>query len=173
MQFQIPQFIDAEDKIVGPLTLKQFLYVAAAGGLSFLFFVFLQTWIFLFLAIPIMVIGIGLAFFKVNGQSLPTVVGNAFRFYWGPQRYTWQPSNPQLPKNAATIKESVGLTESIENVLRGLALKNAWRYIQTGSKPKEEPILAPPKAPEKSKEQYQIFRRITGERRAAKRVDYR
>ena len=55
-------------------------------------------------------------------------------------------------------------------MVRGLALKNAWRYIQTGSQTKEEPA---PAAPTKSRERYQIFRKTSGERKAAKRVDYR
>ncbi|TSC61742.1 MAG: SsrA-binding protein, partial [Parcubacteria group bacterium Athens0416_74] len=32
MQFQVPQFIEVEDKIVGPLTFKQFVFIA--GGLG-------------------------------------------------------------------------------------------------------------------------------------------
>ena len=35
MHFQTPQFIEIEDKIFGPLTLKQFIYLAGAAGLSF------------------------------------------------------------------------------------------------------------------------------------------
>ena len=35
MRFQVPQFIEVEDKIFGPLTLKQFIYLAGAGGLVF------------------------------------------------------------------------------------------------------------------------------------------
>ena len=44
MQFQVPQFIETEDKIVGPLTLRQFLYIGAAGLLSFLLFFVLKIW---------------------------------------------------------------------------------------------------------------------------------
>ena len=32
MQFHIPQYIDIEDKLFGPLTLKQAIYVAGGGG---------------------------------------------------------------------------------------------------------------------------------------------
>jgi hypothetical protein len=28
MQFRVPQFIDIEDKLFGPLTFKQFIYLA-------------------------------------------------------------------------------------------------------------------------------------------------
>ena len=34
MQFQVPQFIETEDKVVGPLTLRQFMYIAGAGAAS-------------------------------------------------------------------------------------------------------------------------------------------
>ena len=34
MMFSVPQFIDVEDKIIGPLTLKQFIYLAGGAGLS-------------------------------------------------------------------------------------------------------------------------------------------
>ena len=36
MQFQVPQFIEVEDKIFGPLTFKQFVYVAGGAGLAYL-----------------------------------------------------------------------------------------------------------------------------------------
>jgi len=37
MQFQVPQNIAMEDRIVGPLTLIQFIIVLVGGGISFLF----------------------------------------------------------------------------------------------------------------------------------------
>ena len=40
MQFQTPQFIETENKIIGPLTLKQFFYLAVGFGVSFTFFLF-------------------------------------------------------------------------------------------------------------------------------------
>ena len=41
MQFQVPQFIEIEDKIFGPLTFKQFIYLAGGGGLCFLLYTIL------------------------------------------------------------------------------------------------------------------------------------
>jgi len=41
MQFQVPQFIDIEDGS-SALTLKQFLYLAAAAAFSFILFFMLQ-----------------------------------------------------------------------------------------------------------------------------------
>ena len=36
MRFQVPQFIEVEDKIFGPLTLKQFLYTAGGAAVGFI-----------------------------------------------------------------------------------------------------------------------------------------
>lgn len=169
MQFQIPQFIETEDKIIGPFTLKQFLFIAAPALISFLFYLVLKTWIWFLLSVPLIALGVALAFLKINGRPFSTVFSNAFSYYWAPQTYVWQPKNPALPKNATTLRESISESLSLESILQGLALKNAWRYIQTGSKVKEEPA----KEAAKPKERYQIFRSTSGERRAAKRVDYR
>jgi len=171
MQFQIPQFIETEDRIVGPLTLKQFLALAIPAGLSFLMFLFLKAWLWFVLSAPLIGIGVALAFLKINGQQFTKVVANAFSFYFDPQAYVWQPKNPTLPKNETTLKQAGAGGFSLESVVRGLALKNAWRYIQTGSKPKEEEPQLP--TAEKTKERYQIWRGGSGERRAAKRIDYR
>ena len=74
MQFQIPQFIEVEAKIVGPLTLKQFMYLAAAGGISFASFFIFQTLLFVLITMFVGIIGIALAFIRYNGQPLPKII---------------------------------------------------------------------------------------------------
>ena len=49
MQFQVPQFIETEDKIVGPFTLRQFIYVAGAGLGSVILYFSVATWLWLIL----------------------------------------------------------------------------------------------------------------------------
>ena len=53
MEYQVPQFIEVEDKIVGPLTLKQFIYIAGAGGLCVVFFVYLPILFAFLLSAPV------------------------------------------------------------------------------------------------------------------------
>jgi len=38
MRFKVPQFIDIEDKIFGPFSFKQFVYLAGGAGLCYIFF---------------------------------------------------------------------------------------------------------------------------------------
>jgi hypothetical protein len=90
MQFQIPQFTEIEDKIIGPFTIKQFLYLLMGAFVIFILYKMLNFFIFLLLAIPVAVICIGLAFIKVNQQPLMNVIKNFFRFLKKPDFYVWK-----------------------------------------------------------------------------------
>lgn len=94
MQFQVPQFIDIEDKIFGPLTLKQFLYLAGAGALSFILFFAVQTPVWIGITILLMAIAAALAFIKYNGQTMLSTLGAVFRYLWFPKFYIWHYSAP-------------------------------------------------------------------------------
>lgn len=94
-QYQIPQFIEVEDKIFGPLTLRQFIYLAGAGGLSLLFFTLLP----LLLALPLIglsaAIGVAFAFYKVNGRPLIVAAEHAFSYFFGNKLYLWKQRQPE------------------------------------------------------------------------------
>lgn len=162
MQFQVPQFIETEDKIAGPFSLKQFVFLGGIALVCFLLFYVLQS---MFLAAVLSLIlaggGVALAFVKVNGKGLPSILGSALRFYWKPQTYVWQAENPSIRKEE--VIESSGL----QSIVSGVLLKNAWQNLQTGTK------TVTGTAVRKTQERYQIFQKITGERKAARRVDYR
>lgn len=165
MQFQVPQFIETEDKIVGPLTMKQFMYIGSAAGISFILFFTLKTGIWAILSIFILGAGAALAFVKVNGRELIKIVKAALRFYWQPQIYVWQSEETGFSKNEILKARR---DSAIENIIRGMALKRAWQKLQTGSKEaKTKQTMFKPK------EIYQIIERKTGEREIARRVDYR
>lgn len=100
MQFQVPQFLDVEDKIFGPLTLKQFLYVAGAGGVSFMLFFALEEWLWLICTVIVGIIAITLAFVKFNGRPAIYMFLSALKYAWFPKLYLWQYVTPaaQLPR---------------------------------------------------------------------------
>ena len=71
-EYKIPQKIDIEDKILGPFTLKQFLYMIGGGiTIYFLFLVFGTTNFIVFIAIsiPIALLVLALVFIQVNGRN--------------------------------------------------------------------------------------------------------
>jgi hypothetical protein len=168
MQFQVPQFIETEDKIIGPLTLRQFFYLAAGAAMILGAYFILELWLWIVVSVLAAGLAVGFAFVVVNGKPLPKMILSAFSFYWNPQIYVWQPAEPTLPKTEESARKA-GF--SLEKVIAGMALKNAWRYLQTGSKPAEELKVAEEQI--KTKEVYQVYRGITGEKKIARRVDYR
>ena len=169
MQFQVPQYIDVEEKIVGPLTLKQFLYIATASGLSFMLFFYVQTWLWFVLSLFLVGAAASLAFVKINGRPLVRVILSAVHFYWQPQTYVWQPEHPSMPKTKSTLpKPARGM--SLERIVSGLSLRSTWQNVQTGSKTFVEEGQ---RGFQRAKERYEIIQKISGERRAMKRVDYR
>ena len=102
MRFQVPQFIEVEDKIFGPLTLKQFIYIAGGAGLSFLIYVLLNSLIFAVLPIiAVMSISLGLAFYKLNNKPLINVAEYAFKYYIGNKLYIWKKEDKPRPKTQA------------------------------------------------------------------------
>lgn len=110
MRFQVPQFIEVEDKIFGPLTLKQFIYMAGGGGLSFIVYVFLNSFILAIVPIIlIMAVSAAFAFYKVptNGKRFVEVVEDAFKYYTGGKLYIWRKTEKERPKNTTTaIKDA-------------------------------------------------------------------
>ncbi len=91
MQYQVPQFIEVEDKIFGPLTLKQFLYVAGGGAVSFILWSVIPIkFVALIVVIPTMSFFLALAFYKVNGRPLINTVENAFSFMFSNKLYIWK-----------------------------------------------------------------------------------
>ncbi len=87
MRFQVPQFIETETKIVGPFTLKQFLYLAAGAVIIFILQYVLSFTYLIIAGTPIAVLAVALAFYKVDGVPFPQYLLMALSFLSGPKRY--------------------------------------------------------------------------------------
>lgn len=90
MRFEIPQFIEVEDKIFGPFTWKQFVYLVGGGGAVFMLFIFLPFPIFLILAAPVAALAAGLAFYPVNNQPLSLFLEAIFSYASRSRLYLWK-----------------------------------------------------------------------------------
>lgn len=90
MRFQVPQFTEIEDKIFGPLTLKQFLYLVGGGGGVFIIYSLLPLALAIFFGIPVALFALALAFYKVHNQPFIKVVENAFYYLTSTKLYLWK-----------------------------------------------------------------------------------
>lgn len=134
MQFTVPQFIEREAKIVGPLTFKQFAYVGGAAGLGLILYLsnISRSLFFLITAIAGL-LGIALAFVKINGKSLPVVLLNLLNYSFGPKIYFWGRKETS-PRLITTRKKEPVKEDSSAPVLRiagNSQLKKLSQKIET------------------------------------------
>jgi len=90
MRFTVPQFIEHEAKIVGPLTFKQFIFIGMAGAVGFILYFTAPFYIFLIACLILGGGAVALAFLKIGGRDLPTVLGNSLKFLISPKMYIWR-----------------------------------------------------------------------------------
>lgn len=113
MQFQVPQFIEIEDKIFGPLTFKQFLYLAGGTGLCFLFYVYLPS---LYLsALPIAataILSLALTFYKVNERPFVFTMEAYIKYFLTRKLYIWKKEE----KLATRVKKATPKTMEANNL---------------------------------------------------------
>ncbi len=95
MRFEVPQFINVEDKLFGPFTFKQSLYLVGGGGLIFIIYKLLPTFVTFVLGLPIAAFSLALVFYKPNGRPFMRMV-EAFIVYAFTQKfYLWRRKDQQ------------------------------------------------------------------------------
>lgn len=68
MQFVVPQFIEVESKVIGPISVRQFIILMATAGIMFIWYSIFSTVPFLIISVFTFAIGGTFAFAKVNSQ---------------------------------------------------------------------------------------------------------
>lgn len=108
MRFQVPQFIEVEDRIFGPLTVAQFIYLAGGGGFLLALWLTVPTWLALILGVPVAGLGAGLAFLKIHERPLIVVLEHAVTYYVKDKLYIW---NKREKQSAELAHEAAARTE--------------------------------------------------------------
>ena len=131
MEYQVPQFIEVEDKVVGPLSLKQFLYVGGGVGLCAIFFVYLNFVLALLLSVLIGGLALALAFYKVNGKPFLDVLEAGFNYYTGGKLFLWK---KEAPKKNVPMQQAAPMPEKrdIPKLTRGKLSDLAWSLDVSG-----------------------------------------
>jgi hypothetical protein len=91
MQFQVPQFIEIEDKIFGQLTIKQFVYLAGGVGLSVVIYIYIPFKIFSIpLILAVVAFSLAMTFYRANGKPFINMVESAFYYFINSRLYIWK-----------------------------------------------------------------------------------
>lgn len=127
MLFNVPQYIDVEDKVAGPLTAKQLLWMIGMGAaLMFLWSIF-DTGAFFVSAIPVICVFVALAFYRPYNQPLITFIGHGILFIVRPKVYVWNryvkaspdtsSKKPELKMNPVEKKVTVEEINRLANIV--------------------------------------------------------
>jgi hypothetical protein len=126
MRYTVPQFIDVEDKILGPLTGRQFLIMLVVSFTLALMWKLLDFTAFLVFGIPLFALALVVAFFRVNGQPFHYFVLNLVQTFQRPGIRVWDKTiddaelrailhaPPPPPPKARIHKEPLAATKLTE-----------------------------------------------------------
>lgn len=90
MRFEVPQFIEIEDKIIGPFTWKQFVYLAGGVGVAVVAYIMLPFLLFAVIGLPVAGLAFALAFYQVNNQPFAVFLESVFRYINSTRTYHWR-----------------------------------------------------------------------------------
>jgi hypothetical protein len=90
LQFTVPQFIDIEDKIIGSITVRQFVILLVAVVLMAVCFKIFSLTPFILISLSILGVAITLAFVKINGTAFHFFILNILQTFKKPRLRVWR-----------------------------------------------------------------------------------
>jgi hypothetical protein len=94
MRFEVPQFIDVEDKIFGPLTFKQFVYLVGGAALGYVSYKIVPSPLWIIPTFIFVGLGALLAFYRLNNQPFLLVAQSWISYIIKGKRYIWKRTPP-------------------------------------------------------------------------------
>jgi hypothetical protein len=117
MRFEVPQFIDIEDKIFGPLTWRQFLYLGGGIGMGVTLFIVGGFFVFLLIGLPLALLAGALAFYPMNNRPFSFFLEAIYNYATGKKLYLWRKNeNIVYRQNLTPSKSASKQIESTDNL---------------------------------------------------------
>jgi hypothetical protein len=107
VQYKVPQNIDQEDKILGPLTFIEFIYVLIGGAIVILALALFDTALFLLVAIPTIVLTACFALIKVQNQPFSRFFVYFFVYLTQPKRRIWHDAEAEVLEKQNAINAEI------------------------------------------------------------------
>ena len=124
-QYPIPQFIEAEGKIVSFLTFKQFFWIVGGGALCVGFYYFLPYFLFITLSLLVAMFVVLMAFVKIDNVSVMTMILNVILFSTKSKNYTWKKKESAYPFKTKNMQD-LSVQNPAENKIH--SVKNMIEY---------------------------------------------
>jgi len=138
MRFEVPQFIEIEDKIFGPFTWKQFVYLTGGIGAAGVTFLVGGIFIFVLIGIPATSIAFLLAFYPVNNRPFSIFLESFVSFYNSSKTYHWRKREVNIysAENHISVEEEP--TTKITVPKKGGGINSLARQLELNALQKSE-----------------------------------
>lgn len=94
--YKVPQDVEADDKLIGPFSFRQFIYLLIVAGAGFIGYLLSQIFLPLFvIVLPIVLLFGALALPLRKDQPMETYLAAIVSFYLKPRRRLWSPDGTQ------------------------------------------------------------------------------
>lgn len=106
MQFKVPQFLEIEDKIFGPFTFKEFVYLAGGAGLCFILYKLLGL---VLGSVPILAVAgfsLALTFYRPNDKPFLNMIEAGFNYFTKDKLYIWKRRTNKASGNRQTEQDA-------------------------------------------------------------------
>ncbi len=124
MRFEVPQFIEVEDKIIGPLTWKQFIYLAGGAGILIVLYLSLPFIFFAMIGLPFGALAASLAFHRINNRPFSIFLESMITYFTKSKLYLWRKEDPQtLTEKEEILPISQNLSYTSKNSINSLSRK--------------------------------------------------
>jgi len=131
MQFKVPQFLDIEDKLFGPFTFSEFVYLAGGAGLCYVIYKALGLLLGLIPIAAIAGLAVALVFYKPNDKPLVNMIEAGIKYAAQSKLYIWKrrtvKSTAQIPVITHGNQQNINVSPEHAVKLTGGRLRDlAW-----------------------------------------------
>lgn len=142
MQFIVPQFIDVEDKILGPISVRQFVTILVGAGFIYVAYELIwqlnnNFWVFAISAVGIFGLTMVVAFIKINGQLFHVFLLNFLISLRDPKMRVWNKKTGHLKARKKTDVDLPQVTP-VKPPLKASRLGRLALIVDTGGAFQEE-----------------------------------
>jgi len=117
MRFEVPQFIEIEDKIFGPFTWRQGIYLGGGVGLAVVLFITTPIFVFALFGLPVAALAALLAFYPINNRPFSVFLESVFRYYNSNRTYHWRKAETPVHRRKGAMTEPTALrTGNADNI---------------------------------------------------------
>ncbi len=107
MLINVPQYIDVEDKIVGPLTAKQLGWIIALAVILMIMWNMVPSVVFFILGFPLTILFVAMAFYKPYGQPLGSFIVFGILYFFRPKVYIWRRTPNRVVATSAKTQTAI------------------------------------------------------------------